>query len=103
MRAKDPYKPAPKQSQIPKPLCERAAWYLNSIGKDLRDNSAKRKFHDVYTAYVRLNIPVMCLDDKGDRAHEERSARVRSATCACYPPLSGLAGKGKRRKGGKRQ
>jgi len=100
MAGKDPYKPAPKQSEIPKAVCERAAWYLNALGKDLRDNADKRKFKDVYTAYTKLNIPVMCLEDP-KRSYEERRAGVRSATCKCYAPLSGLAGKQGRRKGGK--
>ena len=94
MAAKDPYIPTLKQSQIPKQLCERAAWYLNAIGRDLRDEADHEKFSNVWDAYLKLNIPVMC---KG-----EIKAGVKTGRCACYRPVSGVSGKPRRKpKGGR--
>lgn len=87
MAGKDPYVAAPKQSQIPKQLCERAVWYLNNLGRDLRTDAAHEKFSNTWDAFLRLNIPVHC---KGTR-----KAGVKTASCYCYPPLSGGARKPK--------
>jgi hypothetical protein len=94
MATADPYKAAPKQSQIQKSLCERAAWYLNSIGEDTtkRGRLTMKEFNAAYSATQALNIPVHCkITGTGQK---------KRINCFCYPPLSGL--KSKRRKGGKR-
>jgi len=94
MARKDPYVVAPKQSQIPKQLCERAVWYLDSLGRDLRLKRNEEKFKLTWDAFLRLNIPIECkISQKGG---------LKKGACFCYPPLSGLAGK-RRKKGGKRR
>lgn len=98
MAAKDPYKPAPKQSEIPQTVCDRAAWYLNSIGEDTTKHGrlTMKEFNAAYAATQALNIPVHC--------KTTGTGKKKKIKCFCYPPLSGIAGTRtrKRRKGGKR-
>ena len=96
MAAKDPYKAAPKQSEIPKSLSERAAWYLNGLGVDATKYGrlTMKEFNAAYSATQALNIPVHC--------KTTGTGKKKQIKCFCYPPLSGLGGKRKRKRGGKR-
>ena len=91
MAGENPYVAALKQSEIPPQICRRAVWYLNGLGRDLRTDAAHEKFSTTWDAFLKLNIPVTC---KGTRKRG-----VKSASCYCYPPLSGLGRKRKPRGG----
>lgn len=86
------YIDAPKQSELHPQLCKRAAWYLNSIALDTTKyrRMTMKEFNAAYGATQALNIPVHC--------KSTGTGKTKRIKCFCYPPLSGLAGKRKRRK-----
>jgi len=90
-RIKNPYRAAPKQSEIPDGVTDRAVWYLNTLGSDLAAyNSYEwKEFHGIWDAFNSVNLPIMCKTRK--------LGKHWIGECRKYPPLSGLAGR--RRKG----
>lgn len=81
--------PSMEAANIPKQMCKRAVYLLDSTLEDIRrGRTTFQDFTSQYEMVEKLNIPVQCvMTGKKIKRMRSKSKTMDQIRCFCYPPI----------------